>query len=401
MGALKTSANWTGNKQLLEQLKRWWDSGKLLGLYFAGDEVFPLRLKMKVPNSRQLSEEFDAVRSWIADLQQQTILRIDYKTIEHRQLGKNSVPAAAWLDNLQDAIKLLHKQREYQKFVNLVELTITQIPVWLEWIKAHPLKAMALADVWPKLMQFALWLQANPHPNIYLRQVSLPGIDSKLIEQHRAVLTTLLDLLLNEQQIDFDVKGTGNFARRYGFRSKSELIRFRILDPELALIDGQDRDITLTASDFAAIEHHSDWLAKVSSVFITENEINFLSMPQMPNSLVIFGAGYGFSGLAGNHWLKHKTVYYWGDIDTHGFAILDQLRVYLPQAQSLMMDEVTLMTHREFWGTESKPQKRQLNRLTEAEQRLYQQLCDHVYQPALRLEQERIGFEFVQARLQK
>jgi len=30
--------------------------------------------------------------------------------------------------------------------------------------------------------------------------------------------------------------------------------------------------------------------------------------------------------------LRARRVRYWGDIDTHGFSILDQLRVHLPQA---------------------------------------------------------------------
>ena len=43
--------------------------------------------------------------------------------------------------------------------------------------------------------------------------------------------------------------------------------------------------------------------------------------------MVIFGAGYGFEMLAGaDWWLQVVGFIYWGDIDTHGFAILDQLR---------------------------------------------------------------------------
>ncbi|MGI6299138.1 MAG: Wadjet anti-phage system protein JetD domain-containing protein [Saccharofermentanales bacterium] len=41
---------------------------------------------------------------------------------------------------------------------------------------------------------------------------------------------------------------------------------------------------------------------------------------------MIFGAGYGFDHLASASWLNQKDIYYWGDIDTHGFAILNQLR---------------------------------------------------------------------------
>ncbi len=46
-------------------------------------------------------------------------------------------------------------------------------------------------------------------------------------------------------------------------------------------------------------------------------------------------------GLAQAGWLARCQVYYWGDIDTHGFAILDQLRTHIPHARSLLMDRVS------------------------------------------------------------
>ena len=134
-------------------------------------------------------------------------------------------------------------------------------------------------------------------------------------------------------------------------------------------------------------------------VFITENEVNFLAFPALPDSLVVFGAGYGFAAFAGADWLQHCAVHYWGDIDTHGFAILDQLRASLPHAQSLLMDEATLLTHRAHWGEEPSPLLRDLPRLTAAEAALFDRLRQHAWRPQLRLEQERIGFGWVQQAL--
>ncbi|PMX97712.1 Wadjet anti-phage system protein JetD domain-containing protein, partial [Pseudomonas sp. GW460-13] len=76
-------------------------------------------------------------------------------------------------------------------------------------------------------------------------------------------------------------------------------------------------DVTLDADSFATLR------PGVSRVFMTENETNFLAFPEAADSLVIFGAGYGFSLLAKATWLSQCKLHYWGDIDTHGFAILD------------------------------------------------------------------------------
>jgi len=114
---------------------------------------------------------------------------------------------------------------------------------------------------------------------------------------------------------------------------------------------------------------------------------------------VIFGAGYGFDMLADMDWLARCPIYYWGDIDTHGFAILDQLRARFAQVESFLMDRATLLAFESQWGEESAPTLRDLPRLTQPEQALYDDLRDNRLRKNLRLEQERIGFEWVKAAL--
>ncbi|MFM8393754.1 MAG: Wadjet anti-phage system protein JetD domain-containing protein, partial [Acidobacteriota bacterium] len=133
----------------------------------------------------------------------------------------------------------------------------------------------------------------------------------------------------------------------------------------------------------------------VSKVFITENEINFLAFPDVPAALVIFGAGYGFDNLATARWLNEKRVYYWGDIDTHGFAILSQLREFMPHVTSFLMDQRTLLTHQPLWGVENQPETGDLPRLSAEEALLYDQLRRNQWGKGVRLEQERIGFDFL------
>ena len=100
--------------------------------------------------------------------------------------------------------------------------------------------------------------------------------------------------------------------------------------------------------------------------------------------------------LDGVEWLHRCDVHYWGDIDTHGFAILDQLRARLPHAKSLLMDRATLMAHAAHWGWEQLPQTRDLPRLSSEEAELFDDLrCDRI-QKGLRLEQERVGFDWLQ-----
>jgi hypothetical protein len=112
--------------------------------------------------------------------------------------------------------------------------------------------------------------------------------------------------------------------------------------------------------------------------------------------MVIFGAGYGFKLFTDASWLHNCTIHYWGDIDTHGFAILDQLRTLFPGAISFLMDRETLLAHQLHWGKEPQPSRAELSRLTSKEQLLYDDLRLDRLAVQLRLEQERIGFEWVE-----
>lgn len=108
-----------------------------------------------------------------------------------------------------------------------------------------------------------------------------------------------------------------------------------------------------------------------------------------------FGFGYGVERLAGIDWLRLQPLHYWGDIDTHGFAILDGLRADLPHVESFLMDRETLMGHRRLWTREHDPYSGGLPRLNGPEQSLYDDLRYDRFGEHIRLEQERIPFQWV------
>jgi hypothetical protein len=382
--------SWTGARELRTQLQRFWDRGELLAGMINGESNFPRRLSLKRPTSAQMVDDFNRVRDWISELRTLPNYRVEMRELRHRVLGANEVPAAVWVDTLDDALAIVGKTREARRFARLVEATRQRQPALLEWLARNPHKALALADDWDRLLDVVDWIRQHPRPGIYLRQIDIPGVHSKFIEAYRGVLLQWLDLLLPTEAIDRSACGVSGFATRYGFRVKPQHIRLRALDPTHALLPGVgDADITLDAESLAALS------PAVARVFITENEINYLAFPSVPDSLLIFGAGYGFEALAQAKWLACCQVFYWGDIDTHGFAILDQLRACLPHAHSLLMDRATLLAFESQWGKEEKQTDRMLSRLNTEESALYDDLRENKLGQNLRLEQERIGFGWV------
>jgi hypothetical protein len=387
MGAV----TWTTPEDIKAEVQRLWDRGLLLASLAGDEQVFPRRFPCRGPDSAELSGRFPEVRDWIARLSAAAgAYRLEWRTVNHRVLGANQMPAAIWVDTLEDALSLIGKRRAVGQFSALVDLTRERQPALVPWLAQRPLRALELAEHWPQLLAVVAWLQAHPRPGIYLRQVDLPGVHTKLIEGHRGVLAELLDLMLPAGAINTTHAGVGGFCGRYGFLDKPLRVRFRILDPRMQLLlTPTARDITLTQEAFAAIEMPG------SKVFITENEVNFLAFPDVPGAIVIFGAGYGFENLAAAKWLLGKDLYYWGDIDTHGFAILNQLRRTLPQAVSMLMDEQTLLDHQALWGTEERPESAELALLKGEEREVYDGLRQGRWGERVRLEQERVGFERV------
>jgi hypothetical protein len=386
--------SWTVPADLRARVQCWWDDGELLACASGAGVPFPRRLSCKGPASSELVERFDDVRRWSAALCGMPHVRIEMREFRHAVLGRNALPAEAWVDTLDDALAIVGKKRETANYLELFDLVLARQPRLAGWMQREPLRALALDQDWPQLLAVIAWLQAHPRPGVYLRQVDIPGIHGKFIETRRGVLGELLDLALPASAIDESGKGSSGFAVRYGFRDKPQRVRFRMLDAAHRLLDiNSEQDMMLDADSFARLA------PAVSQVFITENEINYLAFPAVADSMILFGSGYGFDMLDQAAWLERRQLFYWGDIDTHGYAILDQLRARLPNVKSLLMDMPTLLAYRELWSTESKPISRDLPRLHRDEAEVYDALRNMSLGRNVRLEQEMIGYGWLKRML--
>ena len=387
--------SWTSAADLRAQVQRLWDRGDLLRAATSSSLTWPLRLRLKGPGAADLSDRFEAVRAWVSAIAGTPCVRIQWRGWNHRVQGMQQLPDAVWLDTLHDALVLIGEVRRAKGFEVLWQQTAEAQPALLAWLARRPLQALELADRWDRLLAVVAWLQAHPRPRVYLRQVDVRAVDSKFIEAHRGVLGELLDIALAPEVIEHSAGGASQFAQRFGFLAKPVRIRFRLLDQALPSLPGCHGlpDIALDAANFANLE------LPVERVFITENETNFLAFPRVPRAIVVFGAGYGWEALARAEWLHRCQLHYWGDIDTHGFAILDQLRGYFPDVASLLMDRETLLAHRPHWAQESEPARHDLGRLTTDEAAIFDDLRFDRFQPRLRLEQERVGYVWASEQL--
>jgi hypothetical protein len=397
-------------------VRKYWDTGRILGeltlasgaasdsgvvshLGATEESGFPLRIKLAGPTVAQIPQHFAAVSQWIARLQDASKAQLGYgyELIEVernlRGLGRNTLPTHAVIPTIDDALKLVRKTTEARRSLSFSAAILVRFPDAAEdlrpWLAKRALGLLAYSEDVERIIAVLAWFEEHPRSGLYLRQLDIKGVDTKFIEQHREVLGSLLELVLPADAVAKDAK---RFEERFGLLSKPIVVRYRLLDPALPseVLSDVQAPVALLATAQPAVP--------LERVFITENEINGLAFPPVARSMVIFGLGYGLDILRELPWLVDLPLYYWGDIDTHGFAMLNQVRSYFPQAQSFLMDQKTLLASHALWSNEPKQQLGELPHLTSDELAVYNTLRDNALGTGVRLEQERIPFlEVMQA----
>jgi hypothetical protein len=361
-------------------LRRRWDSGTLLTAFLSGEEWIPLKIPLRRPTASEIGEQLGAVQKWAGEWEQAARgpLRVEYTQVGGRHIGPNSIPCRAWVDGYDQAWTLLGVHPEAVRIAELAHVTSLACPRLHPWLIGHPMRVLRLRDTWENLLATVAWIDKHQVPGaMYLRQVDVPGVDTKFIERHRSVLADLLDLQLPPERID----ATGDdFESRYRFRGKPGYVRFRS-----AGLNGFS-ELSVRAEEFQAPP------PGVTRAYVVENEITYLAFPCPRDSMVIWGHGYAVPVLEPLVWLRDLELIYWGDIDTHGLAILNRLRHRFPSASSMLMDRSTLLTHRDQWVVEDKPTDARLDKLDAEESVLYADLVSGLLGPSVRLEQERIRF---------
>jgi hypothetical protein len=385
-----------------EKTLKIWQSGRTLSAWLTGADLFPLDIPFRKITAREALELFSEVRMWVNRLRERNKetkgfgYSMEFMEVNHRQLGIQHFPSRIWFETAEDFLRFIGKEKEFECFRTLAEQTFEEQPTLKDWVGRKPMKLLENRNVWRQILAVCRFLRNNPMPYRYIRELDIPGVDSKFIERHRSILRELLDIVLPPEAVDLEatsLSGHG-FEQRYGFRYDEPLIRFRILDADLAGPWGIS-DISVPLSRFRTLSISCD------RVFITENKINGLIFPPTPGAIVIFGLGYGISALRDVEWFRTKEIYYWGDIDTHGFSILSQLRGYFSHAESFLMNREVLEEFRSLWGREDDDKRctADLPHLKEAEQQLYLDLKGNLLDDNVRLEQERISFARLRRRL--
>lgn len=342
--------------------------------------LFPLEIRVSRP---QKTEDRSSIKLKTEYLQKNSKAIIGHGyTIEWEKSGNRTWsewnnPKKVYFEDEKEYLKFISKEKELVAFLENVALIKQALPELIDWIAENPKNVLDYKEAWPDLLKVCTYFKTDHVPNkFYVRELPVL-IETKFIENNKSIITSLLDFLIPNK-----ITQSKNFFVRYSIKDREKLIRIRILCDKLAEKYNYT-DFSIRLSDFINTEIAS------KNVFITENELNFLTLPQKENSIAIWsGGGFQISYIANIDWLKRRQIYYWGDVDAAGLSILSQLRTYYPHPNSvsLLMDRATFDKYYHGGKSDKKIPANTLKGLSEKEIELFFYLKKN----NLRLEQERI-----------
>lgn len=311
---------------------------------------------------------------------------ITWKDRSFRRLGTQKIPSTVAFLTQEDFVRFLNKLKEVRGFQADYNLIQQQFPELTLWAQAKPLKVVANAGEWNGLLAVCAHLRKHGRPNCYLRELPVE-VDTKFIERKRGVLNELLPMVAPNC---VGADGT-SFEKRFGFRQKQPLVRFRFLDAEIS------EAAHFPFCDFAIpLEEAERLRLTAGNVIIVENEMTFLTLPSLPRTVALFGGGDAVSHLCRLPWLANVRLVYWGDMDTHGFESLAFLRSQHPLTESVMMSMETFAKFKNFAVDASAYTSRAGLNLSQTERELF----DFLNRDGKLLEQERIPLIYAAQQLQ-
>lgn len=336
-----------------------------------------LDVPLRPPTEREALSDLDRVRQWVdgwRGVSEDSGIELEWAVRSWSRIGSQEVPVRAVLRGSDSIARAAGEAEGWRLLVaRLDELRGLTGSDSGSVLRAH---ARAIADLdradFDRLVDVLAWLRENPESSRLIRELPIRGIHTKWIESRRGLVEAL------------HRAGTG--APGLGLREPSPLMRIRILDPSLSF-QGLT-DVSAPVDDLAASP------IRPERVFVFENLATLLAMPDVPRAVAVHGGGHRVDLVTRLPWAQAVT--YWGDLDSHGFAILNRLRARGVHATSALMDMDTLFDHRDLWGIDPDPNVGVFERLTPDERTTLQSISA---EGNIRLEQERIPWSYALARL--
>jgi len=365
--------------ELAKQLTRQWHNNALRAQRLLTPEPWPLKLTIGQATASQVLQQAARVQQHIQRWRQVTVGQVVFERKKYRRFAEAvELPSywyinspSEWVQACQDATV----RDEFAVLSQLIsasdscmhELLVRERSLW----RGKPLnELLATLTLAGKLTSGCA--QGQP-----LRLLSGYGVDTKFVERHQTLLRRLLDTRFAEAASE---QGLLNFLDALDENDHWLLVR--------PLAEGllPFQRLRLASTELAQTA------LPATRILLVENERCEHLLPPLQDCIAVLGAGFNLTWLVGQA-LEGKQLYYWGDLDTWGLAMLARARQLRPSLQAVMMRQEVFTDYADFAVHEPQRAGRfDLSSLMPSEQKLFKHLQQ---QEKSRLEQEFIPLERV------
>lgn len=369
--------------ELAQQLARQWQNNALRAQRLLTPEPWPLKLTIGQPTASQVLQQAVRVQQHIQRWRLVTVGEVVFERKNYRRLAEAVELPSYWqINNPSEWVQACQDADVRHEFAALSELITASEPCMYELlVRERSLwRHKPLSEVHDTLV-LAGKLTPGCAQGQPLRLLSGYGVDTKFVERHETLLRRLLDTRFADAASE---QGLLNFLDALDEKDHWLLVR------PLAegLLPFQRLRLTSTELAQAALP--------ATRILLVENERCEHLLPPLQDCIAVLGAGFNLAWLAGQA-LEGKQLYYWGDLDTWGLAMLARARQLRPNVQAVMMTQDVFTDYAGFAVHE--PQRAgdfDRSHLTSSEQALLVHLQE---QEKGRLEQEFIPLERVHAEI--
>lgn len=367
-------------KELSELLLRRYNNQHKAWLLGGGQ--WPLSVSLGVPTENDVAGDASRVRKWVdawaAWSGQGTV---SWTSRQWARMGTQQLPASLELRSPFEAASVVGQGRRWTVAEQRYNWLIERWPQ-LAGQSVIGRYFSVLSDYseqdFSRLVDMLGWLEQNPSSGLAPRQLPVVGLDTKWLEKRTGLITDLQRGIIGND-------GPGDFYSVCGLRRPGARVRLRFLCPMLRQRVGGLRDIEAPIFELAQLS------ISPQHILIVENLETGLALPDMDSVVAFMRMGNAVGLLAELPWLQRCDVIYWGDIDTHGYAILNRARALFPNLISVLMDQETFLAYRDLAGEEvTQCPASTLPLLTGPENTVFYGLKNGLWGRQLRLEQERI-----------
>lgn len=390
---------------ILDLEKKYWHNKKKLKDLLKGKMEFPLKISLKAPTtSNQILENIDKIQEflqvWRNFDNKFALCNIDYHSKNFQQFGTVTLPYYLIIENRTALISIFTqgKQAQLQHLQNRINRIIHTLTRCFE-IDGQELLEFLIDnlesfehlsdDEINQLLQILPQLKYKMGNGFYLRNLPIVGVDTKFIEQQFKFIENLLNYLYHNE-----VLAKGGLIAWLGCQEKPN---------DWLLIKPLCKNSQLKLANLPLLRLNSQTLFNyelpADKILVIENEQACLPLFGFDGVIAIVGGGKNIGWLKAG-WLKHKKVYYWGDIDSDGLLILNLARQYCSHIVPIMMNKHTILNHQHLMVNDTGVINEVPKALNVDEKALFIALKNGNFLGG-RLEQERLEYQFVQMQLKQ